>query len=467
MMRQTVLCAVVVVLVCAMTCQAGPNHTLHADDYKKQVDRIFGAAGNNTQALDRLAYVCDTFGPRFSGTEALEQAISWAATEMAQDGLNNVHTEPVMVPRWVRGEESLNMIEPRKQVMGMVGLVGSIATPAEGLTAEVIVVNSFADLEAKAKQNKTQGKIVVFNVPFVTYGTTVTYRSNGAVHAAKAGAIASLTRSVTPRSLYTPHTGGMSYEEGVKQIPAAAITVEDSMMLQRMQNRQQTVLLTLKMQAHFLPDSQSANVIAELTGSTHPDEIVVIGGHYDSHDIAMGAMDDGGGTLIAWESLILMKQLGIRPKRTIRAVLFTNEENGMRGATQYFDDHLHELNKTVFCMESDAGMFDVWGLTFAGTTEARSIMSDVVELLKPHVSIPVVPGGAGADVGPLTSAGVPGAGLSTVGNNHGVNEYFDYHHTRADTIDKIAPEAMQQCLGVMASVAYLMADVPFTLPRTK
>lgn len=219
----------------------------------------------------------------------------------------------------------------------MLGLGGSIATPRDGITADVLVVNSFDDLKARAAE--ARGKIVLYDVPFTTYGATVQYRSLGAIEAARAGAVASLVRSVTPYSQATPHTGGMRYDSTVTRIPHAAITVEDARMLHRMQDRGEPIVVKLVMSAETLPDVPSRNAVAELTGSEKPEEVVVLGGHIDSWDVGQGAMDDGGGSVVAWEAVRLMRKLGLKPRRTVRVVLWTNEENGLRGGIGYRDAH--------------------------------------------------------------------------------------------------------------------------------
>ncbi|MEX0748235.1 MAG: M28 family peptidase, partial [Rhodothermales bacterium] len=289
-------------------------------EYDDEARQIIDAALQNERAFDRLAYMVDTFGPRFSGTPALENAIDWVLGQMRQDGLENVRGEEVVVPRWVRGEESLRMLEPRTEKLALLGLGGSVGTPVEGITADVLVVRSFEELEKRGAD--AAGRIVLFNAPFTSYGETVAYRTDGASRAARHGAVASLIRSVGPASMYTPHTGMMRYEDGVQEIPHAAITLEDAEMLQRMFDRGQRIRLTLKMEARTLPDVPSRNIIAEIRGTTNPEEVIVLGGHIDSWDVGQGAMDDGGGCVAAWEAVRLLKELNLRPRRTVRVVLW-------------------------------------------------------------------------------------------------------------------------------------------------
>lgn len=426
--------------------------------FRDEANRLIAASIGDSAAFARLTILTDAFGARFSGSESLERAIDWILAEMRNDSLENVRGEPVMVPRWVRGNESLRLLAPRPRTMPMLGLGGSVATPPEGVTADVLVVGSFDDLRERAAD--ARGKIVLFDVPFTTYGQTVAYRVNGAVEAAKAGAVASLVRSVTPYSQQTPHTGGMRYESGVTRIPHAAITVEDAMFLRRLQVRGERIRVTLSMSARTLPDVQSRNVVAEIRGRELPDEVVVLGGHIDSWDVGTGAMDDAGGSVAAWEAVRLMKALGMRPRRTVRVVLWTNEENGLRGANAYRDAHRAELDGHVLAMESDAGVFRPTGFGFTGSDSAFAIVRAIGKLLAPIGADTVTRGGGGADIGPIMALGVPGMGLQVDGTR-----YFWYHHTDSDTIDKLDPAELARCVAAMAVMAYIVAEMPERLPR--
>jgi len=428
------------------------------DRYRADADRIIDAALKDSTAWNRLAEMTERFGNRLSGTAALEQTIDWVIARMKEDGLQNVRGEPAMVPVWVRGEESAQMVRPRVQNLPMLGLGGSIATPPGGITADVLVVGSFSDLTAKAAQSS--GKIVLYDVPFTNYGETVQYRARGAVAAAKVGAVGALVRSVTPYSQRTPHTGGMSYDSTVRRIPAAAITVEDAEMIHRLVDRGERVRVTLEMSAKTLPDAPSRNVMGELVGSEKPDEIVVFGGHIDSWDVGRGAMDDGGGVVVAWEAVRLLKRLGLKPKRTIRVVGWTNEENGGRGGQAYRDAHRAEVDKHVLAIESDGGVFKPQGFSFTGSDAAVDMLKQIALLLDRIDAGAMVKGGGGADIGPIMALGVPGLGLNVDGT-----KYFWYHHTDADTIDKLDPNDMARCVAAMAVMAYVAADMPETLPR--
>lgn len=428
--------------------------------YQGAADQIIDAALADSLGFDRLAYMCDTFGPRFSGSQNLEDAIDWILEEMARDGLDNVHGEEVMVPHWVRGNESLTLVEPREQDMQILGIGGSVGTPAEGITGDVLVVKSFDELEARKAE--ADGKIVLFNAAFTNYGQTVQYRVRGASEAAKAGAIASLLRSVGPVSLYTPHTGTMGYEDGVPQIPHAAVTVEDAMMMQRMQDRGQQIRVRLMMEAQMLPDVPSRNVVAEIRGREKPEEVIVLGGHIDSWDVGQGAMDDGGGCVAAWQVVRLLKELGLQPRRTIRVVLWTNEENGIRGGDNYRDVHLDELDDHILAIETDSGVFKPKGFGFSGSHNAYAIVQEIGKLLDRIEAGTITRGGGGADIRPIMNEGVPGMGLSVEGD-----KYFWYHHTHADTIDKLDPHEFNLCVATMAVMAYVVAEMPERLPRAR
>ncbi|HYN86828.1 MAG TPA: M28 family metallopeptidase [Pyrinomonadaceae bacterium] len=437
-----------------------PPPRLRADAYRDEAARIIGAALTDDTAYRRLAYLCDHIGHRLSGSPQLAQAISWAIAEMRRDGLENVRAEKVMVPRWVRGEESAELVSPVHRKLAMLGLGRSVGTPPEGVTAEVVVVRSFDELDALGE--KVRGKIVLYNVPFTNYGATVRYRGAGASRAARHGAVAALVRSVTPVSLQTPHTGSLNYAEDQPKIPAAALTIEGAEMLQRMHDRGERPVVRLRMQAQFLPDVESANVVAELRGRERPEEVVLISAHYDSWDVGQGAHDDGGGSIVVWEAVRLLKQLKLRPRRTIRVVLYTNEENGLRGGNAYRDAHRAELANHVLAVESDSGVFrpEGFGLAESAPPQSRADMRELATLLRAIGSDRINPNGGGADIGPLMNEGVLGASLDVDGSR-----YFDYHHTHADTFDKVNPQELSLCVATMAVMAYAVADAPIRIDK--
>ncbi|MBI4544129.1 MAG: M20/M25/M40 family metallo-hydrolase [Gemmatimonadetes bacterium] len=448
--------------LCATATAYGQDAAARPDDmsarYRAAADRLIDAALRDSAAYARLTELVDRFGPRFSGTENLERALDWILAEMKKDGLENVRGEPVMVPHWVRGAESAELLSPMRRNLPMLGLGGSVATPPPGIAAEVLVVSSFAELEARRAQ--ARGKIVLFDVPFTNYGETVRYRSNGANAAARAGAVASLIRSVTTHSLQTPHTGAMRYDTAVRRIPHAAITAEDAALLHRLQDRGERVVVRLKMEARTLGDAPSRNVMGEIVGSERPEEVVVIGGHIDSWDVGQGAMDDAGGSIVAWEAVRLMHALGLRPRRTVRVVLWTNEENGLRGATAYRAAHAQEVSRHVLAVESDAGVFRPTGFGFTGPDSLFEIVRRVGALLDRIGASTIKRGGGGADIGPLMAQGVPGMGLEVEGAR-----YFWYHHSDADTVDKLDPREVALCVAAMAVMAYVVADLPEPLLR--
>ena len=425
--------------------------------YAEVANRIIAAAqADSAGAWNRIAELTDRFGHRLSGSKALEDAIEWTAATMEKDGLVNVKREKVMVPHWVRGAESLELVAPRRQLLPMLGLGGSIATPAAGITAEVMVVASFDELTQRAAEAK--GKIVLYDAEWRDYGYNGAFRRLGAIAAAKVGAVASLARAAGPYSMRTPHTGSMSYDSTVKKIPHASVTSEDAMMMRRMINRGDKVRVTLKMSAQTLPDAQSHNVMGELRGREKPDEIVVMGGHIDSWDVGQGAMDDAGGVVVAWEAIRLLKKLGLTPRRTIRAVGWTNEENGMRGGNAYRDAHQNETHQLA--IESDGGVFSPLGFGFTGSPAARAIVTAIGSLLNPINAGKIEASGGGADIGPIMATGVPGMGLNVDGTR-----YFWFHHTDADTPDKLDRAEVQRCVAVMAVMAYIAADIEQGLPR--
>lgn len=428
-----------------------------ADRYRDVANRIIDAAlTDSSGAWNRLAAFVDYSGPRLSGSANLERGIDWVLAEMKKDGLVNVRGEPVMVPHWVRGRESITMRQPREADVPMLGLGGSVGTPVDGITAEVLVVTSFDDLTARAAEAK--GRIVLFDVPFTNYGATVQYRGRGASAAAKVGAVAALIRAVGPWGLRTPHTGTMGYDSTVARIPAAAIPLEDAAMMHRMQARGQTIVLTIRMEAQTLPDAPSRNAMGELAGRDRPQEIIAMGGHIDSWDVGLGAMDDAGGIVVAWEAAKLLKRLGLTPRRTLRVVGWVNEENGGRGGSAYRDAHRNEPHALL--MESDAGVFAPRGWGFTGSDSARVIIRQIGTLLTRIGGGTIGASGGGADIGPLMATGVPGMGLDVDGST-----YFVYHHTPADTPDKLSPADMQKCVAMFAVMAYIVADLPDMLPR--
>ena len=432
-----------------------------AETYRAAADRLIDAAMRDSAAWNRIAELTDTFGHRVSGSVALERAIDWTLARMRADGLENVRGERAMVRHWVRGAESVELITPRRKPLAMLGLGGSVGTPAGGITAPVVVVTSYDDLTKRG--DAVKGKIVLFDVPFTEYEATRKYRTGGASAAAKQGAVAMLLRSVASFSINSPHTGNMRYDSTVTaRIPAAAIAVEDAMLLHRMQDRGQPVSVKLVMNARNLPDAPSRNVVAELRGREKPDEIVVIGGHIDSWDVGQGAMDDAGGVVVAWEAVRLMKTLGLRPRRTVRVVGWTDEEQSTGGGKAYQATHAADVDKHVFALESDNGVFRPYGIAAVGSDSVLAMLRRIAPLLSRIGADSVSRGESEADVEPLSDVGVPVAGLHVDGTR-----YFWYHHTNADTPDKLDPRDVARCVAVMAVYAYVVAEMPEVLPRNR
>jgi len=423
------------------------------EKYESTVKRIISHAVKDSSAWDRLAYLCDTFGPRLSGSKNLEKALVWIFDEMKRDGLVNVKREEVMVPHWVRGIEKCEMISPRIQDIPVMGVGGTIATPPEGITAEVMVVNSFEDLEARAAEAK--GKIVLFDVPYVNYGVNVQYRFRGAFAAAKAGAVAGLIRSVSPIGFRNPHTGMMgAYPDTLPKIPHAAISLEDAAMLNRMYKRNQKPVVTLKLGAMTYDDIMSYNVMGEIRGTEKPEEIIAIGGHIDSWDAGTGAHDDAGGCVATWQAIKLLNDLGIKPKRTIRAVMWANEENGARGGKAYADAHKDEPHHLVF--EFDSGVFPPQRIGYTGPDSIFNLVKQFEPLLKMVGDIEVQKGGGGVDIRPMMELGISGMSINTKDEG----KYFWYHHSPSDTPDKVDPEDLNRCVAAIAIAVYLYSELP-------
>jgi carboxypeptidase Q len=435
-----------------------------ADAYREVAARIIADARADRGGWQKLAHLTDRIGHRLAGSPQLDQAIAWAADAMKQDG-HEVRTEKVIVPHWVRGAEAARITAPIQHDLVVLALGGSVGTPKGGVKGKVVVVRDWKELEAKKADVK--GAIVLFDVAMPAwteehgsgYGDVVPYRWASASAAAKLGASAVLVRSVTAHSLRTPHTGSMGYAADAPKIPAAAVTIEDAQLLARLAADGE-VRVQLELGARMLPDAPSANVIGELRGREKPDEIVLIGAHIDSWDVGQGAHDDGAGCVHVMQALTVLRRLGLQPRRTIRVVLFTNEENGLRGGTGYAEAHAAEVGKHVAALETDAGGYKPIGFEVAASTERKDEVAaqigDLLTLLAPLGATKVETSDhAGADIAPLTRQGVLGLGLRTDGRT-----YFDIHHTPADTLDKVDPAALADGIAAIAVVAYVLADLP-------
>jgi len=444
-----VRCAIVLFLAVTLS---------HAEDltarYRAIADRLIDASLADTEGYQRLEYLCDRIGNRLSGSPALGRAVEWSAEQMRAAGLSNVRIIPVKVPHWVRGAESARIVEPEQKPLHMLGLGMSIGTPPGGITAEVVPVSTFDELDEMGRA-KVEGKIVVFNYRFVNYGAARAYRSGGASRAAALGAVAVLVRSATPLAVQLPHTGEMHYEDNAPKIPAAAITPEDAAMLARLYAAGVPVKVHLEMSAHMEPDADSGDVIGEIPGRTHPEQVVVIGGHLDSWDVGQGAQDDGASIMDCLEALSLIKKLGLQPARTLRVAFWVNEENGGRGGDAYRTWVGGEIANQVAAIEMDGGAEAPRGFGAGVNAGSFDVLRQIGRLLERVDAAEIVPGGGGEDIQPLIRDGVPGLSERTVGTH-----YFDWHHTEADTLDKVDPQDFRKNLAALAVMGYVLADMP-------
>jgi hypothetical protein len=436
-----------------------------AQSSAQTANRIIDHTLANSRAYDHLSYLTDNIGHRLSGSKGADLAVKWTTQQLKSWGIDT-RNETVMVPRWVRGAERGRLVSHNDQKIVLTALGGSVATPADGITAEVIEVTSFDQL-AQLGRAKIRGKIVFYNKAmdmalvesgnaFDAYGDAVVFRGRGASRAAEYGAVAAVIRSVASASLRTPHTGAMSYDEKQPKIPAGALSTEDADLVHRLLAKGEKVRMHLVLTPRTLPDVASANVIAEIRGTERPDEIVLIGGHLDSWDLGTGAIDNGSGCAMVMETMRILKELGIRPKRTIRAVLFMNEENGLRGARAYFANvaRREELSKHIAAIETDAGAATPTG--FITTLEGRNLEQLQTRLRVLSRVAPMTFRSSkhtGADTSPLTDAGIPGFGLVP-----DPRHYFDYHHAPSDTLDKVDPKALTQNTAVLAATAFVLAE---------
>jgi hypothetical protein len=424
--------------------------------------RILGEALTGDGAWRKLAHLTDRIGHRLSGSPGLERAIAWASETMKADGVDRVWTETVKVPHWERGAARARIVSPVEAEMAVLALGGSVATPSGGLEANVVPVGDFEQLEALG--DKVAGSIVLFDRAMEVgagkengYGSLSKLRTEGASRAAKQGAVAMLIRSLGTASFRLPHTGAQRYEEGGKQIPAAAISAEDAQRIDRLVAAGETVRVRLELGCRTHEDADSANVLGDIRGSELPDEIVLIGAHLDSWDVGQGAHDDGAGVAMVMESLAIVKRLGLVPRRTIRGVLFTNEENGLRGGRDYAARH--GSDRHVVAIETDSGGFRPEGFRVTAGEGGVDLMKRLAAPLAGLGAARIGDGGGGADIGPLRKLGVPIGNLDVAGDR-----YFDYHHTEADTLDKVDPNALREAVAALAVMAWQLANAEETLP---
>jgi carboxypeptidase Q len=414
-----------------------------------------------TKALDIVRSLTVEVGPRPAGSKAYDAAVVWGLQKLKDLGFSNVHAEKATVPHWVRGEESGEIVAPYPQPVHLAALGGSVGTPNGGIEAPVIGVSSLDALDEVAKLDPAQvkGKIVFYDVHMERtrdgsgYGKAVPARGAGASRAAKLGAVAVLIRSIGTDHNRTPHTGGMHYQDGVAKIPAAALSVPDAELLAAELASGKPVTFRLKLGAHVLPDVETASVVGEIPGREKPDEIVLLAAHLDSWDLGTGAIDDGAGVAIVTETARLIGQLPQKPRRTIRVVLYANEEFGTSGAKAYAEAHKEELARHVMATEADLGAGRVWRIASHVDPVALPMVADLARLLE--VEQGNNESGGGSDIGPLGAAHVPIIALA-----QDATAYFDYHHTSNDTLDKIDPKDLDQNVASWVAVTYVAAEMP-------
>jgi hypothetical protein len=439
------------------------------------MEKLRDAAMSDPYALNELRHLTDNIGPRLSGSPQAQHAVDYVAGEMRSLGAD-VALEKATVPHWVRGEEKAELVSWAGQTPGttqkivLTALGGSAATPPEGITAEVVVVNDWQQLRALPPDG-VKGKILLFNHPFDkelaaegdglnAYVGGVVYRGAGPIAAGAVGAAAVLVRSVGGADFRLPHTGMTEYAPGVPKIPAAAVTAEDADLLKDL-TAQEPVKLHLTLTPQSFPDAQSYNVIADWKGTEHPEQVVIVSGHLDSWDLGTGAIDDGAGVVVAMQTIHLLKDLGIHPRRTIRCVAWMSEEEGSEGAAAYMADHKDDFANHVGAIESDLGADHPTGIYYAGRPELGQWLRPVSQVLDAiNAETLIASPETGEDIDGLTTKGVP-----SFAPRQDSRFYFNYHHTAADTFDKVDPKHLNENAAVMAVLAYALADSPEPAPR--
>jgi carboxypeptidase Q len=451
-----------------------PNGSWTSDQITT-MNRLRDAALTDPYAMNELRHLTDNIGPRLSGSPQAQHAVEFVAAEMRSLGAD-VQLEKTSVPHWVRGAETGELVAwpgmtpATTQKIVLTALGGSVATPADGLTAEVIVVNSFSDLKALSP-DAVKGKILLFNEKFdkrlaaqghgfEAYGQAVIYRATAPVIGAAHGAVAVLVRSVGGADFRLPHTGMTMYDPQSTKIPAAAVTAEDADLLAHLTS-QGHVRMKLTLTPQTLPNADSYNVIADWKGTEHPEQVVIVSGHLDSWDLGTGAIDDGAGVVVSMQAIHLLSQLGIHPKRTIRFVAWMSEEEGSQGAQTYAQDHAADVPNHIGAIETDSGAGHPTGIYFSGKPALESWLRPVAQTLQPIgaselVSTPET----GEDIATITTKGVPG--FAPIQDSR---FYFNYHHTAADTFDKVDGRELNENAAVVTVLAYALADASEAAPR--
>jgi carboxypeptidase Q len=450
-----------------------PTPAVFSQQTLADLKRLQQAALKSDYAYKQVAHLANNIGPRLSGSAQAAKSVEYVASELKTIGCE-VQLEKVIVPHWVRGEETAALVQfpgqanNTTQKIVLCALGASVATPANGITAEVIAVRNFDELKSLPRE-KVAGKIVLFNYPFdkqmaaegrgnEAYGEAVVYRSDGPSAAARQGAVACLIRSVGGADYRLPHTGQTNYAHGAPKIPAGAVTAEDADLIADLV-REGPVKMKLILTPQQLPDVESYNVIGDIKGSAHSEQVIIVSGHLDSWDLGTGAIDDGAGVAVSMEAANLIQKLHLKPKRTIRVIAWMNEENGSAGSKQYAKDH--EKEDHFAAMETDGGAGHPLGINIKGTPEVKKMLVPVAAVLQESgAGILNLVEHCGADIEPLEKAGVPC--FSPIQDNR---FYFNYHHTAGDTLDKIVPKELAENSAVVAVAAYALANMEQPLPR--
>jgi carboxypeptidase Q len=452
-----------------------PTPVVFSPQTLAELKRLQQAALSSDYAYRQVAHLANNIGPRLSGSAQAAKAVDYVASELKALGCE-VQLEKVMVPHWVRGEETAALVQfpgqarDTTQKIVLCALGPSVATPPNGIEAEVITVRNFDELKTLPR-NKVAGKIVLFNYPFdkqmaaegrggEAYGEAVVYRADGPAAAARQGAVACLIRSVGGADFRLPHTGQTDYANDAPKIPAGAITAEDADLIAYLV-RQGPVRMKLVLTPQQLPDVESYNVIADIKGSEDPEQVIVVSGHLDSWDLGTGAIDDGAGVAVSMEAANLIQKLRLKPKRTIRVIAWMNEENGSAGSKQYAKDHEKDWMNHFAAMETDGGAGHPLGINIKGKPEVKKMLAPVAAILQESgAGMLNLVEHCGADIEPLEKAGVPA--FSPIQDSR---FYFNYHHTAADTLDKIVPKELAENSAVVAVAAYALANMEQPLPR--
>lgn len=452
-----------------------PTPVVFSPQTLADLKRLQQAALNSDYAYREVAHLANNIGPRLTGSAQAAKAVEYVASELKAIGCE-VQLEKVMVPHWVRGEETAALVqfpgqaENTTQKIVLCALGGSVATPPDGIMAEVVTVRNLDELKTLPRE-KVAGKIVLFNYPFdkqmaaegrggAAYEQAVFYRGGGPSAAARLGASACLIRSVGGADYRIPHTGQTTYADDAPKIPGGAVTAEDADSIADLV-RQGLVKMKLVLTSQTLPDVESANVIGDIKGSAHPEQVVIVSGHLDSWDLGTGAIDDGAGVAVSMEAANLIQKLHLKPKRTIRVIAWMNEENGLRGSKQYAKDHEKEWSNHFAAMETDGGAGHPLGLNIRGKREVKTLLAPVAAILQGSgAGMLTMVEHCGADIEPLEEAGIPA--FSPIQDSR---FYFNYHHTSADTLDKIVPKELAENAAVVAVAAYALANSEQPLPR--